>query len=58
LNIGEKMVEKSKSSKAGCSTMLLNNVETTVEFEADSACAINLYEKVALLRFQSTSAQE
>jgi hypothetical protein len=53
--IGEKMVEKSHSSKAGFSTMFLSNVENhcscAVESEVDSACAIDLYEKVALLRF-------
>jgi hypothetical protein len=56
------MVEKSQSPKAGFSTMFLNNVENhcpyAVKSEADSACAIDLYEKVALLRFPSTTAQE
>jgi hypothetical protein len=61
-NFGEEMVEKSQSSKAGFSTLFLNNVENycsyAVKSEADSACAIDLYEKVALLRFPSTTAQE
>ncbi len=61
-NISEKMVEKSQSPKAGFSAMFLNNVENNcscaVGSEADSACAIDLYEKVALLWFPSTTAQE
>jgi len=56
LNIGEKKVENSQSSKAGFSTMFLNNVENycscAVGSEADSACAIDLYEKVLCCGFR------